>query len=64
MKTQVNYLNAVRALIGENRQLLNDWDIVVQYNLSRGGLDINVLAYRWLLEYYQSSRHNSAKSAS
>jgi hypothetical protein len=42
MKTQVNYLNAVRALIGENRQLLNDW----------------------LLEYYQSSRHNSAKSAS
>ena len=64
MKTQVNYLNAVRALIGENRQLLNDWDIVVQYNLSRGGLDINVLAYRWLLEYYQSSRHKSAKKAS
>jgi hypothetical protein len=60
MKTQVNYLNAVRALIGENRQLLNDWDIVVQYNLSRGGLDINVLAYRWLLEYYQSSRNKAS----
>ncbi len=59
MKTQINYLNAVRALIGENRKLLNDWDIVVQYNLSRGGLDINVLAYRWLLEYYQSSKHES-----
>jgi hypothetical protein len=59
MKTQVNYLNAVRALIGEDRQLLNDWDIVVQYNLSRGGLDINVLAYRWLMEYYQSSKHKS-----
>jgi hypothetical protein len=59
MKTQVNYLNAVRALIGENRKLLNDWDIVVQYNLSRGGLDINVLAYRWLLEYYQSCKHKS-----
>lgn len=64
MKTQVNYLNAVRALISENRQLLNDWDIVVQYNLSRGGLDINVLAYRWLLEYYKSSQNRSAKRAS
>jgi hypothetical protein len=52
MKTQINYLNAVRALIGDNRQLLNDWDIVVQHNLARGGLDINVLAYRWLAEYY------------
>jgi hypothetical protein len=64
MKTQVNYLNAVRALISENRQLFNDWDIVVQYNLSRGGLDINVLAYRWLLEYYKSAQHRSAKRAS
>jgi hypothetical protein len=60
MKTQVNYLNAVRALIGKDRKLLNDWDIVVQYNLSRGGLDVNVLAYRWLLEYYQASKQKSS----
>jgi hypothetical protein len=52
MKPQTNYLHAVRAFIGDNRQLSNDWDIVVQHNLFRGGLNVNVLAYSWLLEKY------------